>query len=105
MKRICKLMIFMIFRMINGLFIVLIWIVENEKNIALTQTEKVSASKVAVDKTSKFENRTRSASFNLSSTTSGVHLAETEFEIELENELEINIFINKSFIGKSQILF
>ena len=46
-------MIFMIFRMINGLFIVLIWIVENEKNIALTQTEKVSASKVAVDKTSK----------------------------------------------------
>ena len=49
MKRLCKLMIFMIFRMINGLFIVLIWIVQNEKNIAVTQTENVSASKVAVE--------------------------------------------------------
>ena len=42
-------MIFMIFRMINGLFIVLIWIVQNVKNIALTQTVMNSASKFIYD--------------------------------------------------------
>ena len=109
MKRICKLMIFMIFRMINGLFIVLIWIVQNVKNIALTQTvmnsasnfmtqfEKVSVSKAAVE--------TSSSDRRLSTIIDHFRLISIRRKFSLKRIQKQLCFINNCFIGKSQILF